>query len=126
VIVVAAGAIPIVASAADPTAVEFQQTNRISDIPGVARITDPNLVNRWGQAASATSPLWVADNGADVSTLYAGGKSGSIPNIVPLVVSIPQGAPTGIVFNPTTRFVVKTNNGSASALPGSWPRRVSE
>jgi uncharacterized protein (TIGR03118 family) len=81
----------------------------------VARITDPNLVNPWGQAASSTSPLWVADNGADVSTLYTGGVSGSIPTIVPLVVGIPGGAPTGVVFNPTTDFVVHTNMGSAPA-----------
>lgn len=108
-------AIPVAASASDPTAVEYQQTNLISDIPGVARITDPNLVNPWGQAASASSPLWVADNGADVSTLYRGGVNGSIPSIVPLVVSNPKGAPTGIVFNSTSDFVVHTNTGSAPA-----------
>jgi uncharacterized protein (TIGR03118 family) len=84
----------------------YQQTNLISDIAGVARITDPNLVNPWGMAASPTSPLWIADNGADVSTLYTGGVNGSIPNIVPLVVSIPGGAPTGIVFNSTSGFPV--------------------
>jgi uncharacterized protein (TIGR03118 family) len=81
----------------------------------VARITDPNLVNPWGQAASPTSPLWVADNGANVSTLYTGGVKGSIPQIVPLVVRIPKGAPTGIVFNPTSGFVVHTHKGSAPA-----------
>jgi uncharacterized protein (TIGR03118 family) len=110
---VAAVAIPVAASASDPT--EYQQTNLISDIPGVARITDPNLVNPWGQAASDKSPLWVADNGADVSTLYRGGVDGSKPEIVPLVVSIPKGAPTGIVFNSTSDFVVHTDTGSAPA-----------
>jgi uncharacterized protein (TIGR03118 family) len=112
---VAAGAVPFAATAADPTAVEYKQTNLISDIPGVARITDPNLVNSWGQASSPASPLWVADNGAGVSTLYSGGVNGSIPSIVPLVVSIPKGAPTGIVFNPSTGFVVHTAKGSAPA-----------
>ncbi len=91
----------------------FQQRNLISDIAGVARITDRNLVNPWGLAAGPTTPLWVADNGTDVSTLYSGAVSGSIPTIVPLVVSIPGGAPTGIVFNPTSGFVV--HNGPASA-----------
>src|SRR5437762_1985786 len=112
VVAVAAGAVPFAATAADPTAVEYKQTNLISDIPGVARITDPNLVNPWGQAASPTSPLWVADNGTDVSTLYTGGVRGSIPTIAPLVVSIPEGAPTGIVFNPTSGFPV--NMGSTT------------
>lgn len=109
-----AAAIPVVASAgASPG--RYQQTNLISDIPGVARITDPNLVNPWGQAASPTSPLWVADNGANVSSLYTGGVNGSIPVIVPLVVSIPEGAPTGAVFNSTRDFVVHTDAGSAPA-----------
>jgi uncharacterized protein (TIGR03118 family) len=130
----AAGAVPLAASGADPTAVEYQQTNLISDIPGVARITDPHLVNPWGLAGSATSPLWVADNGADVSTLYTGGVGGSIAGVVPLVVSIPQGAPTGIVFNPTGGFAVQTANGSAPAnfifdsengVISAWSRTVS-
>jgi uncharacterized protein (TIGR03118 family) len=84
----------------------FRQINLISDIDGVARITDPNLVNPWGMAAGPTTPLWISDNGADVSSLYTGGVRGSIPQIVPLVVSIPQGAPTGIVFNSTPGFKI--------------------
>src|SRR5450755_3677680 len=113
VVVVAAAAVPVVASAG--TSGQYVQTNLISDIPGVARITDPNLVNPWGQAASPTSPLWVADNGTNVSSLYTGGVKGSIPQIVPLVVSIPEGAPTGVVFNPTGDFVVHTAKGAAPA-----------
>ena len=93
----------------------YVQANLISDIPGVARITDPNLVNPWGMAAGPTTPLWIADNGMDVSTLYTGGIHGSIPVIVPLVVDIPGGAPTGIVFNPTADFVVQGASGSAPA-----------
>jgi len=84
----------------------FTQRNLVSDIPGVARITDPNLVNPWGLSAGPATPLWVADNGTDVSTLYSGGVRGSIPMIAPLVVGIPGGAPTGTVYNPTTGFAV--------------------
>lgn len=91
----------------------FEQRNLVSDIAGVARITDRNLVNPWGLAAGPTTPLWVADNGTDVSTLYSGAVNGSIPRIVPLVVGIPGGAPTGVVFNPTSGFVI--HNGAASA-----------
>jgi uncharacterized protein (TIGR03118 family) len=91
----------------------FQQRNLVSDIAGVARITDRNLVNPWGLTAGPTTPLWVADNGTDVSTLYRGAVNGSIPATVPLVVGIPGGAPTGVVFNPTSGFVVR--NGPASA-----------
>lgn len=93
----------------------YVQTNLISDIPGVARITDPNLVNPWGMAAGPTTPLWISDNGMDVSTLYTGGINGRIPVVLPLVVSIPGGAPTGVVFNPTKDFVVQGTGASAAA-----------
>ena len=33
----------------------FHQTNLVSDQPGVALITDPNLVNPWGISMTATS-----------------------------------------------------------------------
>lgn len=93
----------------------FQQRNLVSDIAGVARITDRNLVNPWGLAAGPTSPLWVADNGRDVSTFYSGAVDGTVPRPMPLVVSIPDGAPTGVVFNPTRGFVVHAGQASAPA-----------
>jgi uncharacterized protein (TIGR03118 family) len=84
----------------------YKKRNLVSDIDGVARITDPNLVNPWGLSFGPTTPAWVADNGADVSTLYSGGVRKSIPVTLPLVVGIPGGAPTGTVFNPTSGFKV--------------------
>src|SRR2546421_11331470 len=57
----------------------YAQANLISDIPGGARITDPNLVNPWGIAAGDTTPLWIADNRKDCSTLSNGGGHRSIP-----------------------------------------------
>jgi uncharacterized protein (TIGR03118 family) len=84
----------------------YKQRNLVSDIPGVARITDPNLVNPWGLSAGPATPVWVADNGTDVSTLYSGAIHRSVPVIAPLVVSIAGGAPTGTVFNPTTGFAL--------------------
>jgi uncharacterized protein (TIGR03118 family) len=92
----------------------YKKRNLVSDIDGVARITDPNLVNPWGLSASPTSPLWVADNGTDKSTLYSGGVRRSVPMIVPLVVDITGGAPTGTVFNPTSGFPV--NNAPAKFI----------
>src|SRR6266571_5330440 len=94
----------------------YTQTNLISDIPGVARITDPNLVNPWGVAEFPKGPLWVSDNGTDVSTLYTGAIGGSPLTPVPLVVKIPGGAPTGQVFNGTKGFVVHHGKQSGAAL----------
>src|SRR3954452_22834219 len=91
----------------------FRQINLVSDIAGVARVTDRNLVNPWGLSAGPSTPIWVADNGTGLSTLYSGGVRGSIPVAAPLVVTIPGGAPTGTVFNPTTGFAI--NNGTQSA-----------
>jgi uncharacterized protein (TIGR03118 family) len=74
----------------------------VSDQPGVAPHTDPNLVNAWGLTAGPTSPWWVADNGTDKSTLYAGDGT---PRS--LVVDVP-GGPTGTTFNPTAGFLLPT------------------
>jgi uncharacterized protein (TIGR03118 family) len=84
----------------------YKKRNLVSDIDGVARITDPNLVNPWGLSFGPSTPAWVADNGTDVSTLYTGGVHKSIPVTLPLVVGIEGGAPTGTVFNPTGGFPV--------------------
>ena len=107
---VLAAAVPGAASAWQH---RFRQDNLVSDIPGVARITDPNLVNPWGLAAGPNAPLWVADNGTGLSTLYTGALHGMPPAIVPLVVTIPGGKPTGQVFNGGSGFDVGGGGGPA-------------
>jgi uncharacterized protein (TIGR03118 family) len=100
----------------------YQQTNLVSDISGMAAHTDRHLVNPWGISFSSTSPFWVSDNGAGVSTLYNGqGQPFPPPPGSPLVVSIPPasgsvpGTPTGTVFNGTTGFVVTQGTSSGPA-----------
>jgi uncharacterized protein (TIGR03118 family) len=87
----------------------FTQTNLVSDIPGFAAATDPNLKNPWGVAFAPTSPFWTSDQATGVATLYDGAG-----NITPLVVSIPGGGPpsgpTGSVFNGTTDFALSTGH----------------
>ena len=89
-------------------AATVQETNLVSDLPGVAQVQDPNLVNPWGISESSASPFWISDNNAGVSTLYeVPGASNTPVSINPLVVSIPtpgdplgaSGTPTGTVFN---------------------------
>ena len=89
------------------------QTNLVSDVPGWAQVTDPNLVNAWGASFRGASPLWVSDNGKDVTTLYSGGVHGGTQGIVPLVVAIPGGAPSGQASNTTSDFVVKAKDGTS-------------
>src|SRR5262245_34066585 len=79
---------------AAPPGGSFTVTALVSDVPGAAKLTDPNLVNGWGLARSGTSPWWVADNGTLESTLYVASPALAIN---PLVVDV-GGGPTGAVF----------------------------
>src|SRR4051794_18512036 len=77
----------------------YIQTNLVSDQAGHAILQDPNLVNAWGLSASPTSPMWVANNVTATSTLYTGFNPALPVNKVGLTVAIPDGGPTGTVFN---------------------------
>jgi uncharacterized protein (TIGR03118 family) len=102
-----AGAVMATPTAASAHEVgDYAQHNLVSDQPGKAKIVDPNLVNAWGMSRGPNTPIWVSDNGADVSTLYHGAIPGTPVSAVPLVVKIPGGSPTGQVFNDTTSFLV--------------------
>jgi hypothetical protein len=48
---------------------EYLQTELVSDLPGLATITDPMLVNPWGMSHTATSPIWTSNQGTDTATL---------------------------------------------------------
>ena len=76
----------------------YVETPIVSDQPGVAPVTDPNLVNPWGIAFGPTTPLWVANNGTSTSTLYS---TNPAPAKQPLTVTTQPG-PTGTVFNDTS------------------------
>jgi len=107
-------------------ATSYEVTNLVSDIPGVAAYTDPNLVNPWGFAASSTSPFWVADNGTGVSTLYngTGQPQALVVTIPPPAGGVPPSSPTGVVFNggpgfeivpgSPARFLFATEDGTIS------------
>jgi len=49
---------------------DFIQTNLVSDIQGLAALTDPELHNPWGISHNAASPIWVSNQGTNTSTLY--------------------------------------------------------
>ena len=102
----------------------YVQTNLVSDIPGLAAHTDPNLKNPWGTSVGPGSPIWVSDNHAGVTTLYDGAG-----NPQPRVVAIPAppsagigavGAPTGQAFNTldpsSSDFLISKNGVSGPAF----------
>ena len=81
----------------------YQVTNLVSNTPGIAAATDPNLINPWGISASPTGPFWVSDNGTNLSTLYnTAGTPLSL--IVTIPTTDPKLGPTGQVFNGSTDF----------------------
>jgi uncharacterized protein (TIGR03118 family) len=103
----------------------YQQVNLASDVPGLAKFTDPNLKNPWGMSSSPTSPFWVSNQGSGNSTLYNGAGQPQA-----LVVTVPgDGGPTGQVFNTSSDFQLATGgkslfifanlNGSISAWNGA-------
>jgi uncharacterized protein (TIGR03118 family) len=99
----------------------YVATSLVSDIgatgnPYASANVDTHLVNAWGLAFNPNGFVWVANNGTSTSTLYDGN---GVPQT--LVVSIPAGtagpaAPTGIVFNGSTDFVV-SQGGTSGASP---------
>jgi len=114
---IAAGLISAAAARADDSSSGgggYVVTPLVSDLSG-AQFQDPNLKNAWGVAFSpGASPFWIADNATGLSTLYDG--DGTIQS---LVVTIPcppkpgQGSscpgnasPTGMVWNPSSKFLV--------------------
>ena len=100
---------------------DFVQTNLVSDIGGLATVTDTNLKNPWGFSHSAKSPFWISNQGTNTSTLYAVTGKTTVAT-VPLIVAIPTTAlgpqgPTGQVNNTkSSSFPVKNGGDGGSAL----------
>jgi len=91
----------------------YEVTILVSDGSQASVHTDSKLVNPWGIAFNPNAFVWIANNGTDSSTLYDGdGNPSPPPNPTPpppggpLIVSIPGGKPTGIVFNGTPDFKI--------------------
>src|SRR5438132_5890341 len=82
----------------------FLQTNLVTDdqAANAAQITDPDLLNPWGISHSSSSPFWVSDNHAGVSTIYSVNPTTNVTAKVAFTVTIPppgSGNPTGQAFN---------------------------
>ena len=107
-----------------PAQQHYTQTNLISDIPGMAATTDPNLKNPWGLSRATGSPWWISDNGTGLTTLDLGtGAPAPLGQTCPagantncVIVpsgdpnSNPTGTPTGQVFNNTADFKLPNGN----------------
>src|SRR5690242_14628740 len=52
------------------SAAPYVQTDLVSDIPGLATITEPTLVNPWGISHTTTSPFWISDQATNFTNLW--------------------------------------------------------
>jgi len=87
----------------------FRQVNLVSDIKGMAKLTDPAVKNPWGIAFGTKkgeeTPLWVANQFSNKVTLYLGANGQSRITKVPLTID--ASSPTGMVFNDMKAFNIK-------------------
>jgi uncharacterized protein (TIGR03118 family) len=102
----------------------FQQVNLVSDLGGgFAQLQDPAVINPWGIAMGPDTPLWVNNNSnrtlatcdetcvikpADLLTkitLYSGANATN-DHVVKVPLEVTASVPTGMVFNPTSSFVI--------------------
>jgi uncharacterized protein (TIGR03118 family) len=111
-------------------------TNLVSDLPKTAAVQDPVLQNAWGVAFSpAGSPFWVSDNNTGCATLYDGdGTKVALQVNIPLpgTTGVPStdcqtvapgatpnptpAAPTGMIWNPSSAFLVPGTKTQASFI----------
>ena len=117
-----AAAIVVCAGAKLAMGQAYQQTNLASDIQGLAQNppngqADTQLLNPWGLVSSSTSPWWISDNNAGLSTLYNGQgvKQGLVVNI-PTPTSATGGTPTGVVFTGASGFSFQADGKTAGAV----------
>jgi uncharacterized protein (TIGR03118 family) len=102
----------LVSTASTGSTAPYTQTNLVSDIPGLATITEPTLVNPWGISHTTTSPFWISDQVPSVANLWSVTGQTNVTKVTavnpptgniaitaaPPTASGPQG-PTGQVAN---------------------------
>jgi uncharacterized protein (TIGR03118 family) len=104
------------ADSSDHDSVLFSQTNLISNLPGVANILNPNLLNPWGVAFAPAGDFWINANNAGLS-LLTDGTGVANPALRAVTVPLPPpplradinpkaSAPTGIFANLSGGFDV--------------------
>jgi uncharacterized protein (TIGR03118 family) len=111
-----------------PGALSYVQTNLVSNVQGMALITDPSLVNPWDvnfpQLPGINPPIYVADQGAGGATAYQISSDGStVIDESSLAVTVPAvgfgepSGPTGLVQNTRPgEFLIPGPDGSPIAV----------
>jgi uncharacterized protein (TIGR03118 family) len=97
----------------------FVQTALMSDVPALAANHNPNFVNSWQFVETSDGQFWVALNGTGQAIqIDAGGQKHGADIIIPPPAGSPKhtvSAPTGVVANTTSDFVISSKGRSAPA-----------
>jgi uncharacterized protein (TIGR03118 family) len=122
--VIAIGALS--ASAWRAAAAPFVQTDLVSDIAGLATITDASLKNPWGSSHPAGGPFWISDQGTNLTNLWSVTGPATVTKVTAVNpptgnIAIPPGGmgavgPNGQVNNAnTSSFLVGDGGNGGSA-----------
>jgi len=111
----------------------FTQTNLVSDSPGLAANTDPDLLNPWGVAFFPGQAFWISSNNSGTARLFD--RTGLLKKsfvVPPPRGSSNQSTPTGIVANringvtagfnvnqKSSHFIFATEDGTISGWNGT-------
>ncbi|HEY1260885.1 MAG TPA: TIGR03118 family protein [Stellaceae bacterium] len=114
---IAAGAL---CGAASRAFAGYVQTDLVSDIAGLAQLTEPELHNPWGMSHSPTSPTWTSNQGTGTANLFSITPTLTVTKVQPTGtdgnIAVPPGAgvgigPTGQVNNTSTSTFLVGNGG---------------
>src|SRR5580658_2726662 len=94
----------------------YRVVNLVSNVSGVAAVTDPNLVDAWGISNPGT-PFWVSDRASGLATVYnAAGVASATVVTIPAATAGATGSPTGQVQNSAGSAFTLANAANASFI----------
>ena len=107
---------------------DFVQVNLVSDIPKLATITEPELVNPWGVSHTGTSPIWTSNQGTSTANLFSITPALTVTKAVPAnsngnITIPPTGGPgpTGQVASTSTTSFLVGNGGITTPRTSCLP-----
>jgi len=95
---------------AGPPPSAYTVVNLISDIPGLASVTDPALTDAWGFTFAGGGPFFIVNTNSSFATTYrVDGITDQVEKVapdlpVPELAPFPYGGPTDVVYNDTHDF----------------------
>ncbi|HVV47036.1 MAG TPA: TIGR03118 family protein, partial [Bryobacteraceae bacterium] len=105
------------AAQAQSGANSYRVVNLVSNVAGVAAVTDPGMVDPWGFSNPGT-PFWLSDHGSGLSTVYAatGVANANVIVTIPAAGASGTGKPTGQVQNSAGAAFRLSNGNNASFI----------